>query len=89
MACRNVNKGTHAAADIKKSVRNANLKVMQLDLSQLSSVRKFAQEVCEQEESIDILINNAGIMFYPKETTVDGFEMHMAVNHLGIVLIHY
>jgi len=89
MACRDMEKADKAANDIRKEVQNANIKVMKLDLSSLTSVRQFAAKVCEQESQIDILINNAGVMMCPKSSTEDGFEMQIGTNHLGIYSINY
>ena len=87
MCCRSVDRGMSAAKDIKARNPNALLEVMSLDLSSLSSVRRFAKELKQKEPKIDILINNAGVMMCPKQNTVDGFEMQLATNHLGINLI--
>ncbi|WP_428844400.1 SDR family NAD(P)-dependent oxidoreductase [Mycolicibacter sinensis] len=53
--------------------------VRALDLADLSSVRRFADET----PAVDVLINNAGIMAVPYATTVDGFESQIGTNHLG------
>jgi len=54
-----------------------------LDLADLASVRTFASAVADVYPSIDVLINNAGIMAVPRSETVDGFERQIGVNHLG------
>ncbi len=77
-------KGEIAVNQIKTINEKANIVVMKLDLSSLSSIRQFAKEVCEQESRIDILINNAGVMMCPEWKTEDGFEMQFGTNHLGI-----
>jgi len=74
LACRNVGKGEQVAAEI-----GANATVRQLDLADLASVRTFA----DATDSVDVLINNAGVMAIPKRRTVDGFEMQIGTNHLG------
>ena len=56
-----------------------DVEVRQLDLQDLSSVRRFADGVDE----VDVLINNAGIMAAPYALTVDGFESQIGTNHLG------
>ena len=59
-----------------------------LDLSSLSSVRNFSQEVLKiAGDKIDILINNAGIMMIEETITVDGNEKQMQVNHIGHFLL--
>lgn len=74
MACRNVAKAEPVAARIPGDVR-----VVPLDLADLSSVRAFAEKTGE----FDVLVNNAGLMYIPFTRTVDGFETQFGVNHLG------
>ena len=82
LACRSLEKAEAAkralAAEVKGSVA-----LIQLDLSDLSSVRTAADEVRRDHARIDGLINNAGIMQTPKLTTKDGFELQFGTNHLG------
>uniref|UniRef100_A0A1B6HUV6 Uncharacterized protein n=1 Tax=Homalodisca liturata TaxID=320908 RepID=A0A1B6HUV6_9HEMI len=59
------------------------LSVCHLDLSSLSSVRKCADKILDEETHIDILINNAGVMMCPRSLTEDGYELQFATNHLG------
>ena len=76
LACRSVERGEAALADVKKRSGNNNVVFVQLDLGSLDSVRAFAAKILEDEPRIDILINNAGVMMIPKRTlTSDGFEM--------------
>jgi hypothetical protein len=74
MAVRNTSKGEAAARQITGEVE-----VRQLDLQDLSSVRRFADGV----DKADVLINNAGIMAAPFALTADGFESQIGTNHLG------
>jgi NAD(P)-dependent dehydrogenase (short-subunit alcohol dehydrogenase family) len=74
LACRDVAKGATAAAGMRGDVS-----VRALDLSDLSSVREFADGI----DGLDVLINNAGVMAPPKQTTKDGFELQIGTNHLG------
>ena len=60
---------------------------VQLDLASLDSVREFAAAILKQEQKIDILINNAGVNCLEGSLTVDGFEKHMAINHLSHFLL--
>lgn len=83
LAVRDVGKGKQAAARIADAAPGANVSVQQLDLSSLDSVRAAADELRAAHPRIDLLINNAGVMFTPNATTVDGFELHFATNHLG------
>jgi NAD(P)-dependent dehydrogenase (short-subunit alcohol dehydrogenase family) len=54
-----------------------------LDLGDLSSVRRAAEQIASSVDSLDVLINNAGVMAVPFERTVDGFEQQIGTNHLG------
>src|SRR6478752_6026455 len=74
IACRTIDKGRQAAAEMPGDVE-----VRALDLADLASVRTFADSV----EAVDVLVNNAGVMGMPLTRTVDGFEAHMGTNHLG------
>ena len=56
--------------------------MLSLDLASLSSVRKFAAEVCQITSKVDILVNNAGIMIGEGRGTEDGLELHMQVCNL-------
>lgn len=71
---RDVPKAERAAAEMAGDVEVAHL-----DLGVLASVRKFADSV----ESVDVLVNNAGVLGLPLIRTVDGFEAHMGTNYLG------
>ena len=84
LAVRNLDKGNEAADRIKTATPNAVVAVQQLDLTSLDSVRKAAEELRAAHPRIDLLINNAGVMYVPtRETTKDGFEMQFGTNHLG------
>lgn len=74
LACRDVEKGKRAAEEM-----TGDVEVARLDLADLSSVRAFAESI----DRVDVLINNAGVMGVPYSRTVDGFESHIGVNHLG------
>lgn len=81
--CRTLEKSNGAIAEIKKAVPRADLVPMQLDLSDLSSIKAFANAFLDLDLPLDILVNNAGIMSCPKSFTKDGFETQFGVNHLG------
>ena len=83
IAVRNVEKGNAAAAQILGAVPRADIRVQPLDLGSLQSVRTAAAELKESYPRIDLLINNAGVMYPPKQTTKDGFELQFGTNHLG------
>ncbi|KAF1797256.1 hypothetical protein V8B55DRAFT_1576907 [Mucor lusitanicus] len=81
--CRTLEKANGAIQEIKKTVPQADLVPMQLDLSDLSSIEAFANAFLALDLPLHILINNAGIMACPKSFTKDGFETQFGVNHLG------
>jgi NAD(P)-dependent dehydrogenase (short-subunit alcohol dehydrogenase family) len=83
LAVRDTEKGKRAAARIAGTNPGANVMVQPLDLASLDSVRAAAGELRAQHPGIDLLINNAGVMFPPKQTTRDGFELQLGTNHLG------
>ncbi len=83
LAVRNLDKGAAAVEWISRSVPNADLELQRLDLGSLKSVREAADEIRAKHDTIDLLINNAGVMTPPKETTEDGFELQFGTNHLG------
>lgn len=83
MAARNQEKAAEAVADIRGGLPDASLEVVELDLASQASVREAAERILAAHPSIDILVNNAGVMGIPERRTADGFEMQLAVNHLG------
>ncbi|KAM4602543.1 retinol dehydrogenase 13 isoform 2-T2 [Polymixia lowei] len=87
LACRDMTKAYIAADEIRQQSGNGNVVVKKLDLASLQSVRDLAKDVQKNEQRLDILINNAGIMMCPKWKTEDGFEMQFGVNHLGHFLL--
>jgi NAD(P)-dependent dehydrogenase (short-subunit alcohol dehydrogenase family) len=83
LAVRNLDKGNEAARRIEQATPGAQVQLQELDLTSLDSIRAAADELRSNHESIDLLINNAGVMFTPKSTTKDGFELQFGTNHLG------
>ncbi len=83
LAVRNVEKGKQAAARIAAAAPGATVTVQELDLTSLDSVRAAAGELGAAHPRIDLLICNAGVMYPPKQTTHDGFELQFGTNHLG------
>jgi len=81
IAARNTDKGEEAAERIRQDVPEAELRVQQLDLADLGSVRSFAEGL--EHDRVDVLINNAGVMAPPRRLTKDGFESQFGTNHLG------
>ena len=83
MAARDQAKAEAAVASIRDQVPGASLELQPLDLASQASVREAAKRVLAGHGRIDILVNNAGLMGIPERRTEDGFEMQLAVNHLG------
>jgi len=83
LAVRNVDKGKDAAARITAAYPRADVALQELDLTSLDSVRAAAQQLRADHDRIDLLINNAGVMYTPKSNTKDGFELQFGTNHLG------
>jgi NAD(P)-dependent dehydrogenase (short-subunit alcohol dehydrogenase family) len=83
LAVRNTTKGEAARESIVADHSAANVSIQPLDLGSLDSVREAATALSAGHDRIDLLINNAGVMYTEWQTTSDGFEFQMGVNHLG------
>lgn len=86
MACRDEQRTREAIEEIRKKVPNGQLEYQHLDLENLSSVKKCAEDIISKDK-VDILICNAGIFESPFKITVDGYESHFQVNHLGHAML--
>ncbi|MGB3356687.1 MAG: SDR family NAD(P)-dependent oxidoreductase [Mycobacterium sp.] len=78
IAVRDTDKGTKAASQMTGDVQ-----VQELDLTSLDSISAAADALKSRFDTIDLLINNAGVMTTPKGNTKDGFELQFGTNHLG------
>lgn len=83
MTARSEAKYREAEASILPTNRRARLEFAELDLADLSSVRRAADQITGAHDTIDILVNNAGVMFTPEATTADGLELQLGTNHFG------
>ncbi|NTV86386.1 MAG: SDR family NAD(P)-dependent oxidoreductase [Burkholderiaceae bacterium] len=83
LACRNTAKAEAAQAAILAQHPKARVESMALDLGSLKSVRSFAAAYKKRHATLDLLINNAGIMMPPFSLSEDGFESQLAANYLG------
>ena len=83
LAVRNVDKGIDARSRIGTASPHADVTVAEVDLSSLDSICNAADELRATYPRIDLLINNAGVMWTEKSTTEDGFELQFGTNHLG------
>ncbi len=83
MGCRTRSKADDAVAAIAETNPSGTTEILEMDLSDLDSVKEAAAEFLSAHDRLDILINNAGLMATPKQQTAQGFEMQFGVNHLG------
>ncbi|MFJ9761011.1 oxidoreductase [Streptomyces sp. NPDC101149] len=84
LAVRDTARGAQAKERLAAAVPGARITVQSLDLSSLQSVRAAAEAFGAAGLRIDVLINNAGIMYAKQfQRTADGFELHFGTNHLG------
>jgi NAD(P)-dependent dehydrogenase (short-subunit alcohol dehydrogenase family) len=83
MAVRDLDKGRDAVERITAGNPHAHTTLQRLNLSSLASVRAAAGELKATNPRIDLLINNAGVMFTPEGVTPDGVEFQFGTNHLG------
>ncbi|MFB5676908.1 SDR family oxidoreductase [Paenibacillus terreus] len=84
LAGRDKAKGAEGVKKIRNSVSSANIQFEELDLASLASVQAFAERMNKDRQSLDLLINNAGVMTPPtRKTTKDGFELQLGTNYLG------
>lgn len=83
MAVRNTEKGRFAKEGILRIIPAAAIDVLTLDLADLTSITAFSDHFQRHFETLDLLINNAGIMMPPLSYTKDGFELQFGSNHVG------
>jgi len=83
LACRDQAKGRGAIESITAAQPSASVELMELDLADLGSIRRFAAAALAACPALHVLCNNAGVMAIPHRTTGDGFEMQFGTNHLG------
>lgn len=87
MVCRSEERGRSALREAMAASGSAEIELMQCDLGSLRSIRTFAAAFKSRYDHLDVLINNAGVVSLKRETTSDGFEVMMGVNHLGHFLL--
>ncbi|KAJ2957923.1 hypothetical protein NQZ79_g6389 [Umbelopsis isabellina] len=69
--------------NIKKETKDANIRTLMLDLGSFKSIRKAAEEVNQYSENVDVLINNAAVVYPEYRTTEDGLEAQFGIGHIG------
>ncbi|KAG5126074.1 hypothetical protein JHK82_026909 [Glycine max] len=87
IAARNMESAKEAKQLILQEDESACVDIMKLDLCSLKSVRTFVDNFIALGLPLNILINNAGVMFCPYQQTEDGIEMQFATNYLGHFLL--
>lgn len=83
LACRSIENAKVAMVSMQRSGGKGSLEGLVLDLSSLESVISAAATIISKHNALDILINNAGVMYPPASKTVEGFELQFGTNFLG------
>jgi NAD(P)-dependent dehydrogenase (short-subunit alcohol dehydrogenase family) len=83
LATRSADKTAEVMDRIRGRAPSASLEHLPIDLADLGSVARAAEELAERHDRVDAVVANAGIMAPPLSRTVDGFELQFGVNHLG------
>ena len=83
LACRNRDKAEAAAREVTRRTWNDDVHVVSLDLADLASVGKAADDILTRWDRLDVLVNNAGGTWSERQVTAQGFEYTFGVNHLG------
>src|SRR5262245_23094477 len=87
LAARNAERTEEAAAAIRERVTGADVETGMLDLTSLESVRAFTTWYLDSHDQLQLLVNNAGVMYTPFARTAEGFELQFGTNHLGHFLL--
>jgi NAD(P)-dependent dehydrogenase (short-subunit alcohol dehydrogenase family) len=87
MVARSRRRGEEAMSEIASTIGNASLDLLVADLSSLQAVRRLADEFLQRYSHLHVLVNNVGVHTRKRQMSVDGIEMHLAVNHLAGFLL--
>ncbi len=87
MACRSEQRGQEALQEALRQSGSATIELMLCDLGSLDSIRQFAHSFNERYDTLDVLMNNAGVVMVKRKETSDGFEQSIGINHLGHFLL--
>jgi NAD(P)-dependent dehydrogenase (short-subunit alcohol dehydrogenase family) len=89
IACRNLNKGNEAIEKLLNEIKcdKNQIRLMECDLSSFDSIRKFAKLYNAEEDRLDVLICNAGLVYTPNIYSKDGLNYIMQANYLGHFLL--
>ena len=83
LACRDAHRGRAALEQVRQVATAAEPEQVGLDLGDFASIRAAGDEIGARAPRLDVLMNNAGVMALPPTRSVDGYEAHLAINHLG------
>lgn len=83
LVCRNHEKGENTLKELQSLYPTSSLHLFLCDLSSVKEVKKLAEEITRSFTKIDVLINNAGAYIAKRYTSVDGYELTLATNHLA------
>ena len=91
LTVRDVEKGQQVVdsilSDNRCSGSKADINLIKMELSSLDSVRAGAQEILRKTDTLNVLVNNAGVMATPEGRTKDGFETQFGTCHLAHFLL--
>ena len=87
IAGRDEGRTAQAVELVKSQTGNQAISYLLADLSSLKDVRKLAQDFKDKYKKLDVLLNNAGAIFFTRKLSVDGYEMSLALNHLNYFLL--
>ena len=87
LACRDLGRGAEVRAALHGGAGGLDIELMQLDLARQASIRDFAVAFTARYPSLDLLVNNAGMVGYSRQPSPDGHELTFATNHLGPFLL--
>lgn len=87
MLCRNAERGEAALAEVKKRSGSEDVELILGDLAEPESVRGFVDEFSRRHDTLDVLVNNAGVYLSNRYTNSLGWESTYAINHLGPFLL--
>ena len=87
LATRNLSKAEETARQIAAAEPSVQTKCIELDLGSIKQVKVAAEEINSFDESIDVIVNNAGVMASPYSKTVDGIESQFGINFVGHFLL--
>ncbi len=86
MLCRNMERGQAALDELIVNTKR-DIQLMQCDLGSMESIRNFTDEFRQRYVRVDVLVNNAGVIYMNRRETVDGLEEQFGVNHIGHFLL--